>query len=210
MKNNRDNQFELFPDSQNNSDSDFNDPSSKNLTLTPENIIVLCIAFLIGGVAFYSFGVQRGKSLARAHSEAPSGNQVKKSGGEIIIDAPVRKKIQEEVITTSGLVSELPVDTTSEQIEILHLPELEEEIVVEDVPDKEYYTVQVASFKKDTSAREEAETLKKIGYDGQNISVMRKGEYSIVCIGKFTVKNEAKNFSQKLKKRYKDCLVRRM
>ncbi|MCK5581683.1 MAG: SPOR domain-containing protein, partial [Candidatus Omnitrophica bacterium] len=67
------------------------------------------------------------------------------------------------------------------------------------------YTVQVASFRKKVYAEKEAMDLKKKGYE---IFVVPKGDYSIVCVGKFAYKNEANQMSRKLRKRYKDCLVR--
>ena len=69
------------------------------------------------------------------------------------------------------------------------------------------YTVQVASFQKDEYAQKEAMTLKKKGYD---IFVVAKGKYSIVCVGKFSRRDEAKVILSRLKKTYKDCMVRRL
>jgi len=40
--------------------------------------------------------------------------------------------------------------------------------------------------------------------------VLPKGSYSIVCVGKFILKNDAARYSRKLKKKYNDCLVRRL
>ena len=77
---------------------------------------------------------------------------------------------------------------------------------IELVDDKKY-TIQVASFKTDLNANKEADSLKGKGFE---TSVLRKGSYSIVCVGKFQRKEEAKQFSRKLRNRYKDCLVRRL
>ena len=70
------------------------------------------------------------------------------------------------------------------------------------------FTIQVASFKLEKNAKREADRLRGRGHD--DTFVVPKGSYSIVCVGKFIQRNEAKKFSSKLKKRYNDCLVRRL
>ncbi|MCR4337618.1 MAG: SPOR domain-containing protein, partial [Candidatus Omnitrophica bacterium] len=69
------------------------------------------------------------------------------------------------------------------------------------------YTVQVASYKKEDQAKDAAAKLQKKGYESL---VLPKGDYSIVCVGRFNKKSEAQNLSRKLKKDYKDCLVRKI
>jgi cell division protein FtsN len=69
------------------------------------------------------------------------------------------------------------------------------------------YTIQVASFRKKTSAQREIATLKKKGLVA---SVLSKGKYLVVCVGKFMQKDEAKSLLYKLKKRYQDCFIRRL
>ena len=91
----------------------------------------------------------------------------------------------------------------SDKTLILSKPPAAREEIVADI--KKFYTVQVASYKGEKYAQKEASLLKQKGYD---ILVLPKGAFSIVCVGKFKEKEEAKNFSQKLKKQYKDCLVR--
>ena len=70
------------------------------------------------------------------------------------------------------------------------------------------FTIQVASFKQEKYANQEADRLRQNGHS--DTFVIPKGDYSIVCVGKFIGKDEAKKFSGKLKKRYNDCLVRRL
>ena len=69
------------------------------------------------------------------------------------------------------------------------------------------YTIQVASYKSQDRANQEATVLKKKGFESL---VMLKGDYSILCIGKFDEFVEAKKFLNRLKNQYKDCLVRRL
>jgi len=75
---------------------------------------------------------------------------------------------------------------------------------------KEYiqnYTIQVASFLKRVNARKEADTLKR---KGLSPLVLSKGKFSIVCVGNFSKRKEAESLLPKLRKRYQDCLIRRL
>jgi len=69
------------------------------------------------------------------------------------------------------------------------------------------YTIQLASYKGRQSADKEADTLKK---KGLTAFVVYKGDYVILCAGKFSDKEQARNSMSKLKKQYKDCILRRL
>ncbi len=69
------------------------------------------------------------------------------------------------------------------------------------------YTIQVASFKDEEYAQKEASALKKKNFA---VFVISKGNFSIVCVGKFSKKEEANGILAKLKKNYNDCLIRRL
>jgi hypothetical protein len=73
---------------------------------------------------------------------------------------------------------------------------------------EDLYTIQVASFKLGSKyADKEMSNLKSSGHE---TFILPKGNFSIVCIGKFKGKAEAQQFSKKLKSKYNDCLVRRL
>ncbi|MCF7887163.1 MAG: SPOR domain-containing protein [Candidatus Omnitrophica bacterium] len=69
------------------------------------------------------------------------------------------------------------------------------------------YGIQVASFRKFSSANQEAEKLRKKGYP---VKIEEKGKYSVVYAGKFKDAKEAEKDLKKLKKIYKDCVLRRL
>ncbi len=69
------------------------------------------------------------------------------------------------------------------------------------------FTIQGASFKAKVNAQKEAEVLKKRGFDA---SILTKDSYIILCVGKFSKKEEATSFLGKLRKQYKDCLIREL
>jgi hypothetical protein len=69
------------------------------------------------------------------------------------------------------------------------------------------YVIQVASYSKEESALREANKLKNKGYP---VLVTKKGNYVVIFVGKFKHKDEAIKSMQPLKKKYKDCFVRRL
>jgi len=196
-------QFELFPGASKNSPETGKPPHlTKDLTLSLENIIVLCIIFVMVLVLFFSFGVERGKRVAVLQDRADFV-QVTKNDAVVkqpvqLEPSPVRRQQEERVV--------FPVDIPAdifEESEAAFQPAFEKEDEQENL-----FTIQVASFKLEKNAQREASRLKGRGHD--DTFVVPKGNYSIVCVGKFVQRNEAKKFSSRLKNRYNDCLVRRL
>jgi cell division septation protein DedD len=195
-------QFELFPKSSKSSPKAWK-PSrlTKDLTLSLENIIVLCIIFVMVLVLFFSFGVERGKKIALlspAQEEMDVARVVKedtlKQPGQTVVQVETEERVvfpvdvPEEITVESEPVFRPPLEKTEEQ--------------------ENLFTIQVASFKLEKNAKREADRLKGRGHD--DAFVVPKGSYSIVCVGKFIQRNDAKKLSSRLKKRYHDCLVRRL
>ncbi len=206
-------QFELFPSElPRSADLEIPGYKLKDLTLSPENIIVLCIILIMTLVLFFSFGVERGKALVNGGSvdqDPASENKplstVESGAGQIKVDrsAPVSIVIQRPlpVLTTPAAVSKPLGQPVFKQKEIeLKMP------VVEAKTTTGSYTIQVASFKSHQTAQKEALHLKTTGLDA---FILSKGVHSIVCVGRFGDMAKAKQTSDKLKYKYQDNLVRR-
>lgn len=82
------------------------------------------------------------------------------------------------------------------------IPDLKEATIEE----KKYH-VQVASFRKKNSAREEAQSLENDGYP---VMIARKGNYLVIYVGAFKNELEAKSNFKNLQKKYKDCLLKKL
>ena len=199
-------QFELFPGT---SGSDGNFPKgkkallTKDLTLSLENIIVLCILFVMTVVLFFSFGVEKGKRVV-VLEEVPES----RTSGVRMLESKPQSSGKVQSRSQSGERVVLPIEMPGRLIEEEQdgsnfSPSLEKNDKQESI-----FTIQVASFKLQKNAQREADRLKGAGLN--EAFVVAKGSYSIVCVGKFGQRNEAKKFSGKLKKRYNDCLVRRL
>jgi len=204
----RQTQFELFPSGgrsalPNSRPRLFGAP----LTLSLENFVILTIVIMMSMVLSFSFGVERGKRFLRAvHPTVPTVTEGASAAGGDVVQASSFSLAQ--TISESSPAGAVVAPVLSSAVPAVALEPVP--VVVSLPPEKSvdnFYTVQVASYKKGDYAKKEAIGLKQKGYDSM---VVTKGEHEILCVGKFAVINEAKKFSQKLKKQYKDCLVRRL
>jgi len=191
-------QFELFPKKSDHfsGESSRRGAQIKDLTLSVENIIVLCIILVMTWVLFFSFGVERGRRLVlNVQTSAPLA--------QLPSPEAVPEPIAMEVPIAATVVTETTVPITVEgatEKEVIQVP------VEKVLTDNDLFTIQVASYKQDSAAQREAKRLSESGYE---IFVLPKGSYRIVCVGKFAEKEQAKEFSKKLKSKYTDLLVRR-
>jgi len=191
-------QFELFPGSSGSSpEAGKQAHLTKDLTLSLENIIVLCIIFVMSLVLFFSFGVEKGRRVAKGSSDVERSRVVDKS-------APKSVESAVKVAEKEGIV--FPVDIPESLTEDSEL-DLHEPLEMNDEQER-LFTIQVASFKLRKNALREADRLRGVGHE--DAFVIPKGSYSIVCVGKFSQRGEAKAFSNRLQSRYNDCLVRRL
>jgi len=181
-------QFELFPGTTGGS-SDVGKPRYlfANLTLSVENVVVIGIITLMTMVFAFSLGVEKGKKITSFSSsveERPPVSILNPSAKTPAVSAtpPQINQAKKPPVVASATVN-LP--STSNKP----------------------YTIQVASFKDDQYAKKEASVLKNKNLDSFVIS---KGNFFIVCIGKFSKKEEARGLLAKLKRTYNDCLVRRL
>ena len=186
-------QFELFPKAVSDEPrSKFKLPL-KDLTLSPERIIVISIFGMMALLFAFALGLEKGKKTA-----ALSFGQEKQSIAAQSRDVPGKVPLEQKIQTK-------PLPAPSSEIGTNKGPL--NSIALQPSAVKAQYTIQVASFKSSKNAYDEAKILQQKGYQ---IFVLPKGSYSIVCVGKFFEEMEAKQFVNKLKNRYKDCVIRRL
>jgi len=198
ITNKRQSQFELFPSTAGkHSETIKSERKLKDLTLTPENIIVLCIIFVMTAVLFFSIGVEKGKVKTKASSK------------DILLETEKTKLSDSTSKKTQSKQSDEQKDLTQtgdtrnsdkQKKQSLDVPK-------ELTPQDDHYTIQVASFRLEKNAKREAMNLDDFGVE---TFVLPKGSHSIVCVGKFPQREMAKKFLSKLRSRYKDSLVRRL
>ena len=198
---NRQSQFELFPGASNQST-----PKTKSrffmsqVTFSFENLIIFGIIIIISMVMSFSLGVDRGYKRSRLKEVVQKEEVSQEDSAQVQEVATEPEIVKASVISpreTIVSVTKAQASDVSRELDVI------EEKAGQNT--EKFYTVQVASFRTEEYAQKEAMDLKKTGYE---ILVVPKGNYSIVCVGKFLNHHEAKLFSRKLKNKYKDCLVR--
>jgi len=88
--------------------------------------------------------------------------------------------------------------------------EVKQEVYQEKIIPKQeifVYTIQVASFKNKSAVEDEAKRLQKKGYETM---IVPKGSWIILCVGKFGNKQQAQPLWQELRKKYSDCIIRKI
>lgn len=193
-------QFEFFPGPSKNEshESPARNPFAfRGLTLSLDNLVVLCIIFIICLVVFFSFGVERGKRLAAEQLKIDPIALDKVIKQKDALQEPVVEQVHKISIEQEPKPASAAVPKEEDKREVLEL----------DIQEENLYTIQVASFKLEKNAKKEADTLKGKGHE---TFVVPKGSYSIVCVGKFPEKMQAKTYTDKLDRRYKDYLIRRL
>jgi cell division septation protein DedD len=204
-------QFELFPGATPGSSGPQPQPRLmfSSITLSGENIIVLTVFTFLAIIVSFSVGVEKGKrEIVRGESLAQQ---------KVVTNTPVAPKpaVTQRSLgdsrfqkVTVSQTQEMPAQVSNTIVAKNSVPVPSSKVVP---PTQEalgnFYTVQVASFKKQEFADQEAQGLKKKGYE---TFVVAKGQHLILCAGRFSDQSAAKVFSGKLKSKYKDCLVRRL
>lgn len=155
-----------------------------------EKTSLMIIAFIITVIVSFSLGVEKGKKT-----------QLANSGTRLDLALKIQQPVAVKTAALPAQPSKLPVPQ----------PVLEKRNVIPQQESQEYihnnYTIQLASYQNKTSAQKEAEGLKKRGLTPLIVS---KGKFSVLCVGNFPNKKTAESLLVELKKRYRDCLIRRL
>ncbi len=208
-------QFELFPTA-GDSATKVNRPLFlfSSVTLSLENIVVTSIIGVLILALSFSIGVERGKriaassrfSLPSAQSQTVSQFEEKNKTATSTVTRPVAAPKPVSPLIPQGGVVDL-AKANSQKAAIVKNSSSTPQPVQALQAGGSPYTVQVASFASAEYARKEAASLGKKGFDNFIIS---KGKYVIVCVGKFSKKEEANVALSRLQKTYKDCMIRRL
>lgn len=148
-----------------------------------EKVILIAIGFIIMGTISFSLGVERGRRLAilKFNSRLDMATKIQSLDSKNKYQSAVQKQ-------------DSSVDQSQPVIK----------------PVKEYiqnYTIQVATYQTKTYAEKEVNALRKKGFSAL---VSSKGKYNIVYVGNFSSKETAASLLLELKKRYRDCFIKRL
>ncbi|MDD5166419.1 MAG: SPOR domain-containing protein [Candidatus Omnitrophica bacterium] len=157
-----------------------------------EKKILLVIAFVITAIISFSLGVEKGKHAQLANTGTRIDMALK--AGPPAAETPVNKQTyQQPSVSEINILAAAPAEKTIKQPSPLQAPGS--------------YTIQVASFKNKSLAQQESDKLKKMGLKPL---VLSRGTFAVVCVGNFPNKKIAQAAQSELKKRYGDCIIRRL
>lgn len=168
------------------------DPSRVKIARGYQKLVLKVIAFIFISLLAYSQGVEKGKR--QAANLAGGLTREKPSSGEIAKDTAA------SAVTPAA--AGVPVSASADVP--LRPPQAQ---VVKLEQGKNNYTIQVASISNEKNIKGELASLKNKGYAAFSLV---KGKYTVICVGKFEGKEDAKVKLQKLKTRYPDCQIRRL
>jgi len=155
-----------------------------------EKPIILAILFITTGIVCFSLGVKKGKAIG-----------LKKTAS--MINLASRKSSRRSQVTTSDDLTRKNAGVTKKASLTTKKPAIKQA----DLSVSENYAIQVASFRTRKNAEKEASFLNKRGF---STLIRKKGDYAVVYVGKFPDRKKANSVLNELRKKYSDCVMRRM
>ena len=158
----------------------------RKITLSLDKLYIIGVIILIGLVACFGLGVEKGRRLDFAGSDTqPAADQ------KVILDTSQPKE--------AAAILVVPIEKQAQEAQSEKPIEKKEE-------EKQYYSIQVASYKSPRTARVEADDLEKKGFT--EVDVRPGDNWTAICVGRFKTRAEAKKLFTRLRTYYGDCYIR--
>lgn len=194
--------------------------------------IYTLVVFIFVSLVSFSFGVEKGKkqiagiipgmkiepvSLPRADSAplAVEASPVSPKPGPVLLvnksmtfplrmggstTLTTRKSAPLDKTFPQGMGKSAPLGKKTEKVNLPAKAAGEESIRIN-------YTIQVASISNSKNVSGELSKLKNKGYTAFSLA---KGKYTVICVGRFSVRGDAQINLAKMKNSYPDCQIRRL
>ena len=172
------------------------------ISLSSENLVILMIVAIMVVIFSFSMGIERGKNVAVAQ---PQGKMTV-DGNDVASGKTDAKAAQVDVQKARTATPSIPVVAKVRGAVDVKTAIKEQSSL--NAAGSGAFTLQVASYKNLKPAQREADQLKQKGF--QNVYVLPKGTYTIVCVGKFQNKEDASSVKKQLTGRYQDSRIRRL
>ncbi|MDD5238565.1 MAG: SPOR domain-containing protein [Candidatus Omnitrophica bacterium] len=159
-----------------------------------EKTILTIIGIIFISIISFSLGVEKGKKISASKNNSffdIASNQLQEKNKPIEKQASSQIKVLEQKEQGQFLVAR-KIGITND---------------LSSLTQKQGFTIQLASFKTKALAQKEAGALEKKGF---STLILTKGKYMVLCVGKFPKKETAQSSLSELRKRYKDCYIRRL
>ncbi|MFH1202291.1 MAG: SPOR domain-containing protein [Candidatus Omnitrophota bacterium] len=168
---------------------------NKGRTFYPRKVIFYCISLILLFTFVYGLGIKKGRMMMLRELVQ------KKTALTLPINKVVDIKSATTRIATPDLKKGLP------QSQPVKIAPYKVGVVKFNQQPVFKYTIQVATYRGKISAQKELSILKQSGFD----AFLIHGENFIkICVGRFFEKEKAQLLLSQLKKKYKDCFMRRI
>jgi len=167
---------------------------------TYERLVLMLIGIVITGVVCFCMGVEKGKHIAMSRTNSNLDLAHRNPGADLEIaprtEVPARPAMPARPTAPAG-VAAMPI-TAADRSAPAPQPA---------AATAQGYTIQIASYAGKTSAQREMDALKK---EGLLPVIKSSGNYTVLCVGNFPDKATAKSLLTQLKRKYRDCYIRRL
>lgn len=209
-------QFELFPANSASMD-EVNKPKFllANLTLSIESLVILTILGIMVALFSFSLGVERGKQVAaQAIDEQHASTAWTAATRSVVAQKPAVKAVA--AASAIAPAATAPVQnragnggfinkTTAKPAPVQPVVKPAAAAVPQTKPAGRL-TIQTASYKSETWAKQEAMALKAKGLPS---FLIKKGDFWLVCVGHFSSTKAANSALKKIQSKYRGSSVRR-
>lgn len=177
------------------------DIKKRNTIVVPlDTFLLLGIVVVLLFILSFSLGVERGRKIAERYLAEKNKGSLEAIDDKFSI--PPADLEKEENDNQNQPKEEAAVKDSKEQAEEKKGDKKDKE---EDKEESKYI-IQLVTYLKEKIAIEEVEKLKKEGYP---VYVSKKGNFTVILLGGFKNQEEAQKNMQILRKKYKDCFIRR-
>ena len=205
MPSSEENQLELFELKGSSATQASQEVGKVRFYLRYDQLVLTCMAGLIGVTVVFAFGVERGKQLARAeHPLLLARQEPPASVPSTALGSSGATATQSSVPPTS-VTPVAPVERATSAPAVIPPSATTKKAPVKTVQVKSRYAVQVVTYSRPQLAKQELDRLRAKGE--QAFLVIRDGR-TIVYVGPFPSKVNASEKLVSLKTYYRDCFIK--
>jgi cell division septation protein DedD len=192
------------------------DDQPRGVLISKDKLYLSLVGIILLLVITFSLGVERGKKVALTTRKQilHELQLIETATADAIKVAPPQGSTAVEIVTETTIPVSPRSSVIAAQSEVAQTvptvpavaPKPEDKPVAVK-PQQGNYTIQLASYGKNSYAQAEADRLIKEGYQA---FVVQKGKYVILCAGRFATSAVAQETRTRLRKKYKDCFIRKL
>jgi len=186
-----------------------NKKKRQTVILPVDTLILLSVVVILLLTLSFSIGVEKGRRIITSNKRDDLLKKIEISQSSIVKPQKALKVEKPVIIQPSESIPVALKEETAKEKSKVDLSKKEENKRVRSSKKtaEVIYSIQVATYIKEEIATKEIAKLQEQGYP---VSSDKKGKYIIIFVGEFNSTKEAQQTLSSLKKRYKDCFVRRL